>query len=77
VLLVNFLRPRLNLVRLEVRGDILHIHAGPGPAPDAREVGLAVRGFRCGRGQIRLAVGSPRDPWGLVIEPQPLSGETV
>src|SRR6266853_4110021 len=67
--LVHLLRPWLNLVRLEVHGNIPVIRAVSRPKPDARQVGLAIRGSRHGRGQIRLAVRRPRDAWGLVIEP--------
>src|SRR5207237_6728697 len=69
VLLVYRPRPWLNLVWLEMYSNISQIRAVLRRAPDAGEIGLAVRSSRYRRRQIGLAVRSPRNSRCFVIQP--------
>ena len=64
-LLMERFRPRLDFSRLE----LAYPAAGAPEIPQAGEIGLVVRHFWRGRGEIDLALRSPRNSWCRLVDP--------
>jgi hypothetical protein len=69
-LLLRLDRPRLHVGRVDPeRLEAIELALTARGGPDAREVRLAVRGARCRRGEVHLAVGLAGQAGRLGVQP--------